>query len=422
VVRLKGGDPFIFARGGEEIEALTEAGIPFEIVPGVTTPLGLAAYTGVPLTHREHSSIVTFVTGHNVGAIDWVKLGAADTIVLFMGLVNFPEIAHALIASGRPVATPAMAVRWATRPDQHTIVGTLGDLAGKIADAGMKPPATIVIGEVVALRDRFNWYERLPLFGKKIVVTRDARQAGDLAGPLEALGAEALLLPVIEIQPAADFGPLDHAIVQLESYDWLIFTSVNGVRYFVERLDQSGRDLRALRAKICGIGPATCAAIEALHLKVDRMPEEYVAESLLKCFAKEDLAWKRVLLPRAAVARDLVPAELRRQGATVEVVEAYRTVLPEGAADRARTVLTRKLDWITFTSSSTVQNFIAAAGRETLHDLVQDGVKVASIGPITSATLREHGFEPHAEAAPHTVDGLIAAIVRVSQRSPGTGL
>lgn len=407
VVRLKGGDPFIFARGGEEMEALAANGIPFEIVPGVTTPLGIAAYTGVPLTHREHTSAVTFVTGHNVDAIDWSKIGASETIVLFMGLVNFPAIARELIARGRSAATPAMAVRWATRPDQQTITGTLGDLPEKLGE--MKPPATIVIGEVVALRDKFNWYERLPLFGKRIVVTRDRRQAAELAEPLEALGAEAILLPVIEIREAADRAPLDQAIERIDSYDWLIFTSANGVRYFIERLDASERDLRALKARICAIGPATRAAVEALHLKVDKMPEEYVAESLVKAFKGEDLNWRRILLPRAAVARDLVPMELRRRGASVDVVEAYRTVLPEGAADRAREVMAKKPHWITFTSSSTVTNFIEAAGAEAI-TAVKIGVKIASIGPITSATIREHGLEVDAEARPHTTAGLVEAI------------
>jgi uroporphyrinogen III methyltransferase/synthase len=407
VVRLKGGDPFIFGRGGEEIDTLTAAGIPFEIVPGVTTPLGVAAYTGVPLTHREHTSAVTFVTGHNVEAIDWSKIGGAETIVLFMGLVNFPAIARELIAHGRSAETPAMAVRWATRPDQQTIVGTLGDLADKLAV--MKPPATIVIGEVVALREKFNWFERLPLFGKRIVVTRDRRQAAELADPLEALGAEVLLVPAIEIREPADPGPLDAAIAQLDSYDWLIFTSVNGVRYFIDRLDRSGLDLRSLKAKICAIGPATGAAVEALHLKVDKMPEEYVAESLVQAFGTEDLNWRRILLPRAAVARDLVPMELQRRGAHVDVVEAYRTVVPEDAADRAREALARKPDWITFTSSSTVTNFVAAAGREAL-----DGVKLASIGPITSETAREHELTVAVEANPHTTAGLIDAILRNS--------
>ena len=256
VVRLKGGDPFIFARGGEEIEALAAAGIPFEIVPGVTTPLGLAAYTGVPLTHREHTSAVTFVTGHNVAAIDWGKIGSAETVVLFMGLVNFAAIAREMIARGRSAKTPAMVVRWATRPDQQTMVGTLETLPDQIAKSGLKPPATIVIGEVVALRDRFNWFERLPLFGQRIVVTRDARQAAELAEPLEELGAEVLLLPVIEIRPPADPGPLDRAIARLDTYDWLIFTSVNGVRSFVAHLP----DIRSLRAKICAhrSGDAGC--------------------------------------------------------------------------------------------------------------------------------------------------------------------
>jgi uroporphyrinogen III methyltransferase / synthase len=404
VVRLKGGDPFIFGRGGEEIEALAAAGIPFEIVPGVTTPLGIAAYTGVPLTHREHTSAVTFVTGHNVDAIDWSKLGAAETIVVFMGLMNFPAIARELIAHGRSDSTPAMAVRWATRPDQQTIVGTLGDLGERVRS--LKPPATIVIGEVVALREKFNWYETLPLFGKRIVVTRDRHQAADLAEPLEALGAEAVLLPTIEIREAADYAPLDQAIASLDSYDWLIFTSANGVRYFVDRLDRSARDLRSLKAKICAIGPATRAAVEALHLKVDKMPEEYVAESLVKAFEGEALDWRRILLPRAAVARDLVPVELRRRGATVDVVEAYRTVLPEDAVARAREILATKPDWITFTSSSTVTNFVEAAG----HDLLA-GVRIASIGPITSDTIRSHGLPVDVEASPHTIPGLVRAIL-----------
>jgi uroporphyrinogen III methyltransferase / synthase len=406
VVRLKGGDPFIFGRGGEEMEALASAGLPFEIVPGVTTPLGIAAYTGVPLTHREHSSAVTFVTGHNVEAIDWSRIGAAETIVLFMGLVNFPAIARALIENGRSPDTPAMAVRWATRPDQETIVGTLENLAGRISSAAMKPPATIVIGEVVSLRDQFNWYERLPLFGQRIVVTRDRSQAADLADPFEALGAEALLLPGIEIRDASDPQPLDNAIAHLDSYDWLIFTSANGVRHFVARLDKSPHDWRNLKARICAIGPATKAAVERLHLKVDLMPNEYVAESLVRAFAKENLQFRRILLPRAAVARDLVPRELSRLGATVDVVEAYRTLAPADLAARARAILDRKPHWIAFTSSSTVTNIIATAGREALA-----GIKIASIGPITSSTLREHDIEPTVEAQPHTIGGLVEGIL-----------
>ena len=333
------------------------------------------------------------------------KVGATETIVLFMGLINFAEIARELMACGRSPDTPAMIVRWATRPDQETLAGTLGTLPALAAEKAMKPPATIVIGEVVNLRKRFNWFEKLPLFGKKIVVTRDRRQAAELAGPLEELGAEVILLPTIEVQPPSDSGPLDRAIARLRTYDWLIFTSVNGVKYFTERLDASHRDLRAVAAKICAIGPATRAAIEALHLKVDLMPEEYVAESLVAAFTDEHLAGRRILLPRAAVARDLVPDELTRREAHVDVVEAYRTVAPADLAEHATEVLARKPRWIAFTSSSTVKNLVKVVEPSTL-----GGIKIASIGPVTSQTLRECGLKVNAEADPHTMEGLVAAI------------
>jgi uroporphyrinogen III methyltransferase / synthase len=406
VVRLKGGDPYLFGRGGEEAEALADAGIPFEVVPGVTTPLGIAAYTGVPLTHREHTSAVTFVTGHAVEAIDWERVGHVETLVIFMGLTQFAAIARELIAHGRSPDTPAMVVRWATRPDQETLAGTLATLPQAIAEHGLKPPATIVIGEVVRLREKLDWFERLPLFGKRIVVTRARGQADALSSRLRGLGAEAIEMPTIEIRPAADYSPLDRALAELDSYDWLIFTSANGVRFFTERLDCSAADLRRLRARICAIGPATRAAVEALHLKVDLMGREYVAEGLLEAFAAHDLAGARILLPRAAVARDLVPVELAGRGARVDVVEAYRTVVPEGAAEQAQSVLGRRPDCITFTSSSTVQNLVAIAGAEALR-----GVKVVSIGPVTTETARRCGIEVTAQAREFTIDGLLAAVM-----------
>src|SRR5208283_1641619 len=272
-------------------------------------------------------------------------------LVIFMGVSAFAEIARALIAAGRSFETPAIAVRWATRPDQESVEGTLESLPQLIAGRAMKPPATIVIGEVVRLRAKLNWFERLPLFGRRIVNTRPKGQADALSSRLKALGADVIEIPTIEIQPAADYGPLDRALGELASYDWLIFTSANGVRCFVERLDASTADLRALRARICAIGPATRAAIEALHLKVDLMGREYVAEGLLEAFSAYDLAGTRVLLPRAAVARDLVPVELERRGAQVDVVEAYRTVTPENAAAQAAKVFggERKPDCIAFT-------------------------------------------------------------------------
>ncbi len=412
VVRLKGGDPFIFGRGGEEAEALAAAGIPFEIVPGVTTPLGIAAYTGVPLTHREHTSAVTFITGHAVSEIDWDSVGPSETLVVFMGLTNFADIAVEILKGGRPPETPAMAVRWATRPDQETITGTLATLPGLIAERGMKPPATVIIGEVVRLGEKLNWFERLPLFGQRIVVTRAREQAGELSARLREFGADVIEFPCIEIQPAANYSALDAAIAHLGCYDWLIFTSANGVRYFLDRLDVSGNDLRALRARICAIGPATRHAVESLHLKVDLMPAEYVAESLIEAFAAEDLAGKRILLPRAAVARDIVPTTLTKRGAHIDVVEAYRTVLPAESAALAASIFgkTRKPDWITFASSSAVTNFVEAAGAEAL-----SGVRVASIGPITSATAQRAGISVDAEARSFTIEGLVYAVLEVAE-------
>lgn len=406
VVRLKGGDPFIFGRGGEEAEALAAAAVDFEVVPGVTTPIGMAAYSGVPLTHRAHTSVVTFVTGHSVSRIDWSKVGAAETLVLFMAMAPFRNIARLLIEHGRAPDTPALAVRWATRPDQEAITGTLADLPDKIAEIDMKPPTTIVIGEVVRLRDKLNWFERLPLFGKRVVVTRASGQASLLAGKLRSLGAGVVEFPTIEILPAEDYSALDAAIERLSTYDWLVFTSPNGVRFFLKRLDTSATDLRALRARICAIGPATRREVEKLHLKVDLMPDDYVAESVVKAFEHHDMTGKQVLLPRAAVARELLPDQLRRLGAQVDVPPAYRTVMPASAPAQAKEVFAHKPDWVLFTSSSTVNNLVAAAGVEAL-----DQVSVASIGPITSETARRHGLTVTVQAQPYTIDGLVEAVV-----------
>lgn len=412
VIRLKGGDPFIFGRGGEEVEALAEAGILYEVVPGVTSPLGIAAYSGIPLTHRSHTKVVTFVTGHDVHGIDWSKIGQSETLVIFMGIFAIREIAAEIQRHGRSGDTPAAAVRWGTRPDQETVTGTLATIADRIETAQIKPPATVIIGDVVALRDKLDWFEKLPLFGHKIVVTRAAEQAGELSDRLRVLGADAIELPVISLEAPADTAPLDATIENLSSYDWLIFTSANGVRFFLNRLDQSRHDLRSLKARICAIGPATRKAVEDLHLKVDLMPEEYVAESLVKAFASENLAGKRVLLPRASVARDVIPTELAKLGAHIDVVEAYRNVVPPKATARAHEIFAaeKRPDWVTFTSSSTVKNLLAITGREALA-----GVRIASIGPVTSSTLCAHGLKVDAEAKQFTIDGLVEAILAAHQ-------
>ncbi len=409
VVRLKGGDPYLFGRGGEEAEALHQAGVEFEVVPGVSTISGLAAYAGMPLTHREHSSSVTVVTGHEPERIDWRRTGLTDTLVILMGLTTFAEISRLLQAAGRPPDTPAAAVRWATRPDQEKLTGTLATLPGLIAQHGMKPPATIVVGEVVALGAKLNWFERLPLFGKRILVTRAADQNTSMSQRLGELGARVMEQPVIETRAAGDGGPLRSAIGKLETYQWLIFTSVNGVRFFLRALDESEKDLSAIRGRICAIGPATADMLRALHVKVAVVGEEYVAESLLDALP-QDMDGQLVLMPRAAVARDVLPIGLRARGAHVDVVEAYRT----GAPDDLPALLgkafesLRAEDWITFTSSSTVRNTVAAIGVERLRT-----VRAATIGPVTSATLREFGIEPTAEASSYTSDGVVDAILKV---------
>lgn len=401
VVRFKGGDPFVFGRGGEEGEALAAAGVAFEVVPGVSSALGAAAYAGIPLTHRDHTSAVTFVTGHELDRIDWTRLGHAETLVVFMGLTTIGEIARRIIAAGRPASTPAAAIRWATRPDQQTVVGTLADLEQRIADSGLRPPALVVVGDVVSLRETLSWYEQLPLFGQRVVVTRASAQAADLCESLRRLGAEPVEAPAIEIVDPEDFQPLDQAIERLETYDWLLFTSRNGVDRFLARLDQSDRDLRAVRGRIAAIGPATAQALEAAHLKVDVTPEEFVAEGLLDALAKHPMDGKHVLLPRAAEAREILPEQLRERGAVVDVVPAYRTVRPEGEAQLA------DADWITFTSSSTVRNTVEALGVETVRRL-----RIASIGPVTSRTAGELGLQVDVEAAEHTVEGLLSALVQ----------
>jgi uroporphyrinogen III methyltransferase / synthase len=392
VVRLKGGDPFIFGRGGEEAEALFDAGIPFEVVPGVTSPLGIAAYAGIPLTHRSHTSVVTFVTGHEPEKIDWAKVGTSETLVILMGLTSFSEISRRMIENGRSPETPAAVVRWGTRPDQETLAGTLISLPHMIEESGMKPPATFIVGEVVALREKLNWYERLPLFGKTIVVTRAREQAGDLVARLHALGAEAIALPAIRIQP------LPWHVDNVSTYDWIIFTSVNGVRCFFERI----ADVREIKGRICAIGPATHAAVESMRLGIDLIGDEYVAESLLAAFDAFDLSGKRILIPRAETARDVLPAGLRRRGAHVDVVPVYRNVAGE-FPDPAKLA---NADWITFTSSSTVENTVGALGVDCLRK-----IRIASIGPVTSATVRKLGLEVSVEASPYTIDSLVNGIL-----------
>ena len=417
VARLKGGDPYLFGRGGEEAEALAAAGIPFEVIPGVTASLGIGAYSGVPLTHRDHNSAVTFVTGHDPASINWPAVAASETLVVYMGLSTIGEIAARLIAAGRSPDTPAIAVRWGTRPEQASLRATLATLAARIDAEHLRPPATIIIGDVVSLSDRLNWYERLPLFGQRIVLTRAEEQAAETAEILRALGAGVVELPTIAIRPPLSWAALDTAIERLSTYDWIVFTSVNGVRFFLERLDASTHDLRSLRAKIAVIGERTRDAVQALHLKADLVPHEFVAESLLEAFAAHELAGARILIPRAEIARELLPIGLRNRGATVDVVPAYRNAIPEDAATQAAELFAHTAQhapphWITFTAASTVKNLLTLIPREALAH-----TRIASIGPVTTEALLKHGLTVDAEASPYTIPGMIAAILTSTART-----
>lgn len=408
VVRLKGGDPFLFGRGGEEAEALAEAGLTFEVVPGVTSPLGIAAYTGVPLTHRDHTSVVTFVTGHSVDSIDWSKVGTSETLVVFMGLHHFAEIARELIRNGRSAATPAMAVRWGTKTDQETVTGTIETLPRLVEEAGMLAPTTILIGEVVGLREKLSWFERKPLFGQHVLVTRAREQSEELSHRLAWEGAEPIALPVIEMRAIVKNAPLQAAIDKLDQYQWIVFTSANTVEYFFAALREQGRDARAVCGSICGIGSATAAALDRVGVIADLVPADASSEGVAAAFADVDLQNARVLLPRAAEAREVLPEYFSARGAGLDVVSLYENIIPEAATDHAREVFggSRKLDWITFTSGSTVKNLLAVAPAGAL-----DGVRLASIGPATTRTMRMHGLEPAAEAAQATMESLVAAIV-----------
>jgi uroporphyrinogen III methyltransferase/synthase len=427
VVRLKGGDPYIFGRGGEEALALNEAGLPFEVVPGVTSGVAAPAYAGIPVTHRNVSTSVAFVTGHEDPTkdrtdVDWGKLAnGADTLVLYMGVGRLAEISIGLIAAGRDPGTPVACVRWGTVPEQMTATGTLEDIAERVAEAGLKPPAIIVVGDVVVLREAgLDWYERRPLFGRRVVVTRARAQAGELSAELEKLGAEVNEFPTIEIRPPEDFGPLDDAMRELDSFDWLVYTSVNGVEAFVERLRHHGLDLRAVprNAKVAAIGPATAERLEEVGLRVDVVPGEYRAEALIEALDTGSLAGERVLIPRARVAREILPEKLREAGAEVVVPPAYESVpSSEGKEELSLRLQSGEVDCVTFTASSTVENFVGAFGAGEATRLLSK-TKVACIGPITADTARKLGLRVDAEADEYTIPGLVEAVVDLLAADP----
>jgi uroporphyrinogen III methyltransferase / synthase len=432
VVRLKGGDPFIFGRGGEECEALVAAGITFEVVPGITAAVAAPAYAGIPVTHREFNSSFTLITGHEreepyrepearsreagqgSSDIDWSAVARLPCVAFYMGVKSLPRICSRLIEHGMPAQTPAATIQWGTTPRQRTVVATLADLPQRVVEAGIGAPAITVVGRVVRMREAINWFESRPLFGHTVIVTRTRQQASDLSRELEELGARVLETPTIEIAEPERWDEIDAAILRGGEYDWIIFTSANGVRATRERLRVLNRDVRVFGgARIAAVGDATAGAIEAeLSLHVDLCPESALAEGLAQALAQGgQVAGKRFLLLRADIARPVL-CEMLQQGGGAEVrdVPIYQTrpanALSQDVLDE---LVANRVQWVTFTSSSTASNFIRLLGPDAAARLRDIGL--VSIGPITSETMRKAGLTVTAEAETHTVEGVVAALL-----------
>jgi uroporphyrinogen III methyltransferase/synthase len=434
VVRLKGGDPFVFGRGGEEGEALREAGVEFELVPGITAGVAASAYAGIPVTHRDDASAVAFITGHEdpekpTSALDWEALARfPGTLVFYMGVKRLADNAAALIAAGRDAGEPAAAVERGTMEGQRTVVGTLGTLAEVVERESIGAPALIVVGPVVAKRESLAWLERRPLAGKRVVVTRARAQASGLAKRLRDLGAEVVELPAIRIEPAIESDEVQRAVEQIGEYALIVLTSPNGVRLLFEAMRAAGLDARALGESkkqqieevgsgvvadtgttIAAIGPGTTRALARVGIAADIVPERFVAESLVESLAEVEVTGKRVLVARAAEARDVIPEHLSDRGADVDVVALYETVREE--PDAAAIEAAQSADFVTFTSSSTVRNLTDALGER-----FPGTARIVSIGPVTSEAVAEAGLEVHVEAERHDIDGLIAALLADATR------
>jgi uroporphyrinogen III methyltransferase/synthase len=423
VVRLKGGDPFVFGRGGEEAEALRTAGISFEIVPGVTSATAVPAYAGIPVTHRGLASTFAVITGHEdpektESSIDWAKLATAvDTLVFLMGTKTLPEIVDKLVANGRAAETPAAVIRWGTTPKQRTVVGTLADIPARVEEAGITPPAITVVGEVVRLRETLSWFEDRPMFGKRVLITRTRKQASVLARLLAEEGAIPVELPAIEIEPSYDEDIVDAAMETLKAgdYAWAVFTSANAVEMWFEHLRERALDARAFAStKVAAIGPATAAALAERGIVADIVPEEYVAEGVVEALRTLVESGDRILVPRAEGARPELVEGLRSAGVEVDEVTLYRAAIPEVAPTEALTLLRDGvIDIVTFTSSSTVRNLASMLNGdlETRLRGVSTRPLVACIGPITAKTAEELGLRVDVVASEYTVEGLVRALI-----------
>lgn len=416
VTRLKGGDPFVFGRGGEEAEALLKAGIQYEVVPGITSAIAVPAYAGIPVTHRDLTSSFAVITGHedptkNETSIHWDHLAQSHgTLVFLMGMENLPLISQKLIENGKQPTTPVGIIQWGTRPEQRTLVGQLDNIAAAVKEQNFTNPSIIIVGEVVSLREKLQWFEKKPLFGQRIVVTRARHQASVLSQEIETLGGEAWEFPTIDIAPPTDNSDLIKVMNNLSQFHWLIFTSVNGVDAFFEELTLEERDVRDLIGlEIVAIGPATQAAIEKRGLRVAYVPDEYRAEKVVEGLTGRVLAGQRVILARAEDARNVLPEALKAMGLDVWDVPVYKTVL--GGANRAelkRMLREKEIHTVTFTSSSTVRNFVELLEGEI--SLLED-VSLFSIGPITSSTARKLGLTIYKEASEYTIPGLVKTLL-----------
>ncbi len=414
VVRLKGGDPFVLGRGGEEAEVLASNRIPFEVVPGVSSAYAVPAYAGIPATHRRLASSFTIVTGHEDPkkdtSIAWEKIAAgSDTLVFLMGMENLSYIVDRLLEYGRQPSTPTAVISEGTRPQQRTIVGTLADIVGKAKKENLGPPAVIVVGEVVQLREQLRWFDNLPLFGKRILVTRAKHQANELSRYLLERGAIAIEMPVIRIVPPPNWRKLDQSILKLKNYDWIVFTSVNAVEMFWKRLRSLNLDARQFaEIRIGVIGPATARAVEERGLYPDYLPKTFTSQGFLARLSKKDIDGQRIILPRADIASDELAKGLTKLGASVHQVTAYETTMVKsGVTPGKRLLLKGEIDVITFTSASTVNSLLAILGQR---GEVIKRTKLACIGPNTAAALNQKGLKANIIAKEHTIPGLVSAI------------
>ncbi|MDP2897263.1 MAG: uroporphyrinogen-III C-methyltransferase [bacterium] len=417
VCRLKGGDPFIFGRGGEEAEYLVKKGIPFEVVPGVTSAIAAPAYAGIPLTHRKMASTVAFITGNEAtdkpsSSIAWEKLSTgADTLVFLMGVANLPEIAARLVKEGRDPNTPAAVIEWGTMPWQRCVEGRLEEIAAVANREKVQSPAITIVGEVVTMRKHLAWYEKKPFFGKRIVVTRATTQASSTTEMIEKLGGDPIEFPTIRIEPLEDYKELDAAIESLSKYDWIVFTSVNGVEAVLDRAFELGKDVRCLGGvRICSIGPNTTEALRKRQLVPDLQPARFSSEGIIEaCLRSADLRGKKVLLTRSMLADDMLPSTLAELGAEVTDVPCYRTIKAEPDRSVIEMLVDGDVDAVIFTSASTVRNFAEILGDDLQR--IWPRTVFACIGPVTAAAARDVGLDVQVESVDYTIPALLVALI-----------